>query len=73
MSRRRLLRGGAGGALLATTVAMTGCEIGEQAVSARCTHIGEQCQLPDGPLGVCQERPCEAGHAAPCFTCTSQH
>ncbi len=37
------------------------------------TSIGSQCQLPNGPLGVCQEVPCEPGVQRPCFKCTSQH
>lgn len=40
---------------------------------AACTTIGSQCQLPDGPLGVCQEIPCASGTPRPCFKCTSQH
>lgn len=42
-------------------------------VAAACSSIGSQCQLPDGPLGVCQETPCGVGEARPCFKCTSQH
>lgn len=40
---------------------------------AICTESGEQCQLPKGPLGVCERRPCSASETAPCFTCVSQH
>jgi len=42
-------------------------------VSSSCAQIGAQCQLPGGPLGVCQELACAPGATAPCFTCTSQH
>ena len=40
---------------------------------AACAQIGAQCQLPGGPLGVCQRVTCAAGAPPPCFTCTSQH
>jgi hypothetical protein len=73
MSRGRSLRRGFAAALLAMVVAAPGCDIGEEAASAECARIGARCQLADGPLGVCQERPCEAGRAAPCFACTAQH
>jgi hypothetical protein len=42
-------------------------------VAATCTEIGSRCQLPDGPLGVCQEIPCAGDAKRPCFKCTSQH
>lgn len=38
-----------------------------------CTKVGEQCKLPDGPLGVCNSVPCKDGEAGPCFRCVSQH
>jgi hypothetical protein len=39
----------------------------------RCTEAGVQCQLPAGPLGVCERAPCGPGETAPCFQCTPQH
>jgi hypothetical protein len=66
-------RRAAGWALLAVLVGAAGCDVAGDPVPAECDRIGVQCQLPNGPLGVCQERPCEPGKAAPCFTCTSQH
>ncbi|MBM4270417.1 MAG: hypothetical protein FJ144_28065 [Deltaproteobacteria bacterium] len=42
-------------------------------IPSTCSRIGAQCQLPGGPLGVCQETPCDEGVAAPCFACTPQH
>jgi len=42
-------------------------------ISSSCARIGAQCQLPGGPLGVCQQIECGAGVAPPCFTCVSQH
>jgi len=41
--------------------------------SAVCTETGVQCQLPEGPLGVCERAPCAPGAPAPCFACISQH
>jgi hypothetical protein len=41
--------------------------------AAVCREPGTQCQLPEGPLGVCERSPCEAGADAPCFQCVSQH
>jgi hypothetical protein len=58
------------GALLA---ACDAASMSAPPVGPACTAIGSQCQLPDGPLGVCQEAPCAPGAAAPCFTCTRQH
>lgn len=53
-----------------------GCEPGDFAAPAPpagCAAIGALCQLPDGPIGVCQEAPCATGATPPCFTCTPQH
>jgi len=38
-----------------------------------CREVAVQCQLPEGPLGVCEQAPCSDGMNAPCFVCTSQH
>lgn len=66
---------GRGGCLLLSLVcaACDGAGISSAPVGSACTSIGSQCQLPDGPLGVCQEAPCGAGEPRPCFKCTSQH
>ena len=40
---------------------------------AACAQVGQQCQLPDGPLGVCQQIACAAAVTPPCLRCTSQH
>ncbi len=45
----------------------------ESTPPTECSKIGVQCQLPNGPLGVCQSAPCSEGQAPPCFVCTSQH
>lgn len=41
--------------------------------SLHCVEPGTQCQLPEGPLGVCESLPCLPGQSPPCFRCTSQH
>jgi hypothetical protein len=38
-----------------------------------CQRLYEQCRLPSGPLGVCNETPCTSGETAPCLVCVSQH
>ena len=45
----------------------------ESMPAVECSKIGAQCQLPDGPLGVCQSSPCSDGEMPACFVCTSQH
>jgi hypothetical protein len=60
---------------LASALAWAGCEDSffESGPAMRCTEVAAQCVLPDGPLGVCERTPCEAGSEAPCFVCTPQH
>ncbi len=41
-------------------------------VPTACTHVGEQCRMPDGPLGVCSETSSTCA-TPPCLACTSQH
>jgi len=50
-----------------------GCDSVSEPPVAACSEIGSQCQLPGGPLGVCQQTECGAGATPPCFKCTSQH
>jgi hypothetical protein len=38
-----------------------------------CQSVGQQCQMPEGPLGVCNVSTCEAGQRQPCLKCISQH
>ena len=45
----------------------------ESAPSTVCTEPGAQCQLPTGPLGVCERTQCPAGAVGPCYECISQH
>lgn len=57
-------------------IALTGCaERGAPAPPREpvvCERLGDRCQLPDGPIGICSEttEPCEA---PPCLACMSQH
>jgi len=41
--------------------------------AARCVAVADQCQLPEGPLGVCERAACAPGEAPPCYQCTPQH
>ena len=53
-----------------------GCDLSgmtSDAPTAICGRIGERCQLPEGPLGVCLDKPCAEGQSPPCFACTPQH
>lgn len=54
---------------------LSGCDATSftEAPPASCTESGVQCQLAEGPLGVCERAPCPEGQASPCFKCTSQH
>ena len=61
---------------LAASACFSACDFGslsQPAVSSECAAVGAQCQLPGGPLGVCQEISCDPGASPPCFKCTSQH
>ncbi len=61
---------------LALSAAVVGCPGKKKkspAQAARCAKAYEQCQLPDGPLGVCSPAPCTAGQSPPCLECLSQH
>jgi hypothetical protein len=58
------------------TFALAACEcndIKSSGPSPSCVRAGDQCKLPDGPLGVCNTVDCGPGQAAPCLTCMSQH
>ena len=81
---RRKLRHGFGlvsqGArwLLLVSLALSGvvaCEPGSlgESPSPDCRESGVQCQLPAGPLGVCERSTCNSGETPPCFQCTPQH
>jgi hypothetical protein len=40
---------------------------------AECKEEGVQCQLPEGPLGVCEQSHCVPGQTPPCYRCIPQH
>jgi hypothetical protein len=62
-------------AALLLSIASLGCEPMSvtSPASAVCSEAGVQCQLPEGPLGVCERAPCAPGASPPCFACISQH
>lgn len=60
---------------LAALFAAFACDmaaVSEPAPTA-CVEAAAQCQLPDGPLGVCERSTCEPGAQPPCFQCVPQH
>ncbi len=58
-----------------TALILLACDPGSLSTgpSATCTESGVQCQLPEGPLGVCERSQCMPGATPPCFQCTPQH
>jgi hypothetical protein len=62
-------------AVVALLFAASACDPGSFAADPvlECTKSGEQCQLPAGPLGVCERSTCGPGETPPCFQCTPQH
>jgi hypothetical protein len=42
-------------------------------LDSECKKLFEQCTLPDGPIGVCNDVPCQHGEPGPCLRCFSQH
>jgi hypothetical protein len=51
-----------------------GCrDIERSSPPAKCMRIGDQCQLPSGPLGVCSAVDCKPDEVPPCMVCMSQH
>ncbi len=64
------------GALLTAALPIIGaCDPGSLSAppASECAEAGAQCQLPEGPLGVCERAACAAGEMPPCFSCTPQH
>ena len=60
-------------ALFFAALTLVGCPESVKTKPRACTGAFEQCQLPEGPLGVCQETSCAEGKVAPCYRCVSQH
>lgn len=56
-------------------IGLLGCDLSGlgDAPPGACSESGAQCQLSDGPLGVCERTTCAAGQTPPCFACTPQH
>ena len=56
-------------------LALTACDTNFEVPAAAtvCTQSGVQCQMPEGPLGVCERTHCSDGTQMPCFQCTPQH
>ena len=55
---------------------VSGCPTGSSSGPApgeACVERYAKCRLPDGPLGVCSDVPCEEGEVEPCLRCVSQH
>jgi len=55
--------------------ALAACDTGSLSAPAPvlCVEAGNQCQLPEGPLGVCERSTCAPGAKPPCFQCVPQH
>jgi hypothetical protein len=62
-------------ALLGSLLVSVACDAGLSpgAPPAKCVESGAKCQLPAGPLGVCERSRCSAGETPPCFECIPQH
>ena len=62
-------------ALLGSLLGLIACDSGLSSGGPpeTCTESGVQCQLPAGPLGVCERSQCGATETPPCFKCTPQH
>lgn len=61
--------------LASVALFLTACDASvlESAAPTVCTEAGAQCQLPTGPLGVCERSQCPADAIGPCYDCISQH
>ena len=61
--------------VLGALLGLIACDSGLSSGGPRetCTEFGVQCQLPAGPLGVCERSQCGANETPPCFKCTPQH
>jgi hypothetical protein len=58
---------------LLLTVTLAACGELKPAPPKACEKLHEQCTLPSGVLGVCNQVDCAAGQAEPCLVCRSQH
>ncbi len=64
-----------GFAALALFAELVGCDPSSYStpIPTECAAAGTQCQLPNGPLGVCTQVPCPADADSLCYACASQH
>jgi hypothetical protein len=53
--------------------ALSGCPTASAPPPAECTERFVKCTLPDGPLGVCTDVPCDEPGKSGCLGCQSQH
>lgn len=60
-------------AMMVLTLLLSSCKLGGSTVSQHCAHLGDQCQLDGGLLGVCIASDQPTCAAPPCLTCTPQH
>lgn len=64
------------GVLLVALLLVAGCPQSGSTRTPRepeaCERMGDRCQLPDGPIGICSDttQPCDD---PPCLACMSQH
>lgn len=61
-------------AVMILAIVLAGCDASPSAPRepAECRRIGDRCELPGGPIGICSEStaPCDE---PPCLACMSQH
>ena len=61
-------------ALLLGACALAGCpDVTSGGKSKSCTRAYDQCEQPNGVLGVCDSVECMEGAKPPCLVCRSQH
>ena len=63
------------GLIALAAIPLTACDASILATAPPtvCSEAGAQCQLPTGPLGVCERTQCPAGATGSCYECISQH
>lgn len=60
---------------LLPVVFLVGCPEGPTGPvsGTECERIGQQCRLPDGPVGVCNDTGRSDCDEPPCLACMPQH
>jgi len=59
--------------LIVAVLLSTACKLSGPAVSERCEHTGDRCQLDQGLQGVCTPTDQPTCATPPCLACTPQH